>query len=116
VYGDRGTVADYLAAQGLAPYFAMGDRYGVVYERMVDLLDRMAPAESERRAERRAEVDEMDAGSVATSFFDVDATVAEYCRARQLAVPTEIDELIERHLEALNAWLDDVESRLGLGR
>jgi len=67
VYGDRGTVADYLEAQGLAPYFAMGDRYGVVYERMVDLLERMAPAESERRAERRAEIDEMDAGAVASS-------------------------------------------------
>jgi uncharacterized protein len=113
VYGDKGTVADYLAAQGLAPYFAMGDRYGVIYERMVDLLERMAPAESERRAERRAEVDEMDAGSVATSFFDVDATVGEYCRARDLAVPTEIDALIALHLEALGAWLDDIESRLG---
>jgi uncharacterized protein len=113
VYGDKGTVADYLAAQGLAPYFVMGDRYGVIYERMVDLLERMAPAESERRAERRAEVDEMDAGSVATSFFDVDATVGEYCRARDLAVPTEIDALIALHLEALGAWLDDIESRLG---
>jgi hypothetical protein len=55
----------------------------------------------------------MDAGSIATSFFDVDATVAEYCRARDLAVPTEVDALIELHLEALGTWLDDVESRLG---
>ncbi len=112
VYGDRGTVADYLEAQGLAPYFAMGDRYGAVYERMVDLLERMAPAENERRAERRAEVDEMDAGAVASSFFDVDATVADYCRARNLAVPAEIDALIELHIAALNAWLTNLESRL----
>ena len=112
VYGDRGTVADYLEAQGLAPYFAMGDRYGVVYERMVDLLERMAPAESERRAERRAEIDEMDTGAVASSFFDVDATVADYCRARNLAVPTEIDALIDLHIAALNAWLTELESRL----
>jgi len=112
VYGDRGTVADYLEAQGLAPYFAMGDRYGVVYERMVDLLERMASAESERRAERRAEIDEMDTGAVASSFFDVDATVADYCRARNLAVPTEIDALIDLHIAALNAWLTDLESRL----
>jgi uncharacterized protein len=112
VYGDRGTVADYLEAQGLAPYFAMGDRYGTVYERMVDLLERMAPAESARRAERRAEVDEMDAGAIASSFFDVDATVAEYCRARNLAVPDAIDPLIDLHIAALNAWLTDLESRL----
>ena len=113
VYGDKGTVADYLAAQGLAPYFAMGDRYGALYERMVALLERIEPDESERRAERRAEVNEMEAGSVATSFFDVDATVAEYCRAHDLAVPAEIDALIDLHIRAVNAWLDDVELRLG---
>ena len=54
----------------------------------------------------------MDAGAVATSFFDVDATVGEYCRDRSLAVPTEIDALIELHIAALNAWLTDPESRL----
>ncbi|HKA26286.1 MAG TPA: YkgJ family cysteine cluster protein [Gaiellaceae bacterium] len=116
VYGDKGTVADYLAAQGLAPYFAMGDRYGAVYERMVGLLERLAPAESERRAERRAEVDEMDAGAVATSFFDVDATVADYCRVRNLAVPTEVDALIDLHLSAIGAWLDELEARLQQGQ
>ncbi len=112
VYGDEGTVADYLAAQGLAPYFAMGDRYGALYERMVALLERLEPDESERRAERRAEVNEMEAGSVATSFLDVDATVGEYCRAHDLAVPVDIDALIDLHIRAVNAWLDDVESRL----
>jgi Fe-S-cluster containining protein len=113
VYGDKGTVADYLAAQGLAPYFAMGDRYGALYERMVALLERLEPDESERRAERRAEINEMEAGTVATSFFDVDATVGEYCRARNLPVPTEIDELVDFHIRAVNAWLDEFESRLG---
>ena len=90
----------------------MGDRYGAVYERMVELLERLAPAENERRAERRAEVDEMDAGAIATSFFDVDATVADYCRVRNLAVPTEIDALIDFHIRAVGAWLDELESRL----
>ena len=112
VYGDKGTVADYLAAQGLAPYFAMGDRYGELYERMVGLLERLEPDESKRRAERRAEVNEMEAGSVATSFFDVDATVADYCRARNVPIPTEIDELVDFHIRAVNAWLDEVESRI----
>jgi len=91
----------------------MGDRYGALYERMVKLLERLAPAENERRAERRSEVNEMEAGEVATSFFDVDATVGDYCRARNLAVPTEIDELIDFHIRAVGAWLDDLEARLG---
>ena len=116
VYGDKGTVGDYHDAQGLAPYFAMGDRYGVVYDRMVDLLERLAPAESERRAERRAEVDEMDAGAVATSFFDVDATVADYCRARGLTVPTDVAGLIDFHIRAITVWLDELEARLQQGQ
>src|SRR5262249_57864122 len=78
VYGDKGTVADYLAAQGLAPYFAMGDRYGAVYERMVGLLERLAPAESERRAERRARGGAVDAGARAASLLAAGAAVAPH--------------------------------------
>src|SRR6185436_15777906 len=38
VYGTGGTVADYLHAQGLAPFFAMSDRYGALYDRMLEVL------------------------------------------------------------------------------
>jgi Fe-S-cluster containining protein len=111
VYGEAGTVADYLAAQGVAPYFAMGDRYGVVYERMVAVLERLAPDELERRSERRAAIDEMDAGSVASSMMDIDATVGAYCRAQGRPVPAEIEALVDLHLQALGAWLDELEAR-----
>ena len=111
VYGTRGTVDEYLTAQGLAPYFAMSDRYGEVYERMVALLERLAPDEADRRGERRAEIDEMDVGSVASSFMDVDATVRAYCRERLLPVPTDVDALVDAHILALNAWLDEFEAR-----
>jgi hypothetical protein len=116
IYGDRGTVGDYLEAQGVAPYFAMGDRYGVLYERMTALLERAAPEESERRYARRDEMDEMDAGALASSFFDVDATVAAYCRAHGLAVPTDVDALVDLHIRAIDGWLDEVEARLGRSR
>jgi hypothetical protein len=36
-------------------------------------------------------------------------------RARNLAVPREIDALIDLHLKALAAWLDELESRLPPG-
>ena len=109
IYGSDGTVWDYLAAQGVEPYFAAGDRYGDLYDRMVGLLERLAPEEAERRSDRRAEVDEMDAGSVASSFMDVDATVAAYCREHDLPVPTEIDAVVELHVQAINAWLDTLD-------
>jgi hypothetical protein len=105
-------VDDFLASQGLPPYFAMGDRYGELYDRMVAVTERLDPAEdSERRAARRAEIDELAPGTLATALFDVDATVGAYCRERALAVPTDIDALVDLHLKALGAWLDALEAR-----
>ena len=113
VYGTRGAVHDYLTAQGAAPYFAMGDRYGELYERMVAVLTRLAPDEAERIGERRSEIDEMDVGSLASTFADVDATVAAYCREHSLAVPTDVDALVELHIRAVDAWLGALETGAG---
>jgi Fe-S-cluster containining protein len=112
VYGTNGTVNDFLTAQGLPPYFAMGDRYGELYDRMVAIMERLDPTEDmERRAERRAEIDELDAGTMATAWLDIDATVGAYCRERGLTVPTDIDALVDLHLKAVGAWLDTLEGR-----
>jgi hypothetical protein len=90
----------------------MADRYGDLYDRMVAIMERMDPGEDvDRRAERRAEIDELDAGTLATAWFDVDATVDDYCRTRGLAVPTGINDLIDLHLRAVSAWLDELEQR-----
>lgn len=88
----------------------MADRYGELYDRMVAVMERLDPDEGlERRAERRAEIDELEAGTLATAWFDVDATVATYCRDRSLPVPTGIEALVDLHLKAVDAWLDTLE-------
>ena len=113
IYGTHGTVEDYLTSQGLAPYFAMADRYGALYDRMVAVMERLDPGEDiDRRSERRAEIDELDPGTLATSWFDLDVTVAAYCRDRGLPIPTEVDALVDLHLKAIGAWLDTVEAQL----
>ena len=113
LYGTRGTVDDYLTSQGLAPYFAMSERYGELYDRMVAIMERLDPDEdTDRRTERRADVDEMDAGTLATQWFDIDAAVGAYCRERGLSVPAEIDALVDLHLAAVGAWLDALEAQL----
>ena len=112
LYGTRGTVDDYLTSQGLGPYFAMAERYGDLYDRMVAVMESLDPGEDmDRRAERRAEIDELDAGTLATALFDIDATVATYCRQRSLPVPQDIDALVELHIQAVGAWLDEVEAK-----
>jgi uncharacterized protein len=111
IYGTRGTVDDFLTAQGVPPYFAMGDRYGDLYDRMVAVMERFDPAEDvERRAERRAEIDELDAGTMATTWFDIDATVATYCSERGLTVPSDVDALVDLHIQAIDAWLGALEA------
>jgi hypothetical protein len=64
----------------------------------------------DRRAERRAEIDELDAGTLATALFDIDATVATYCRQRSLPVPQDVDALVELHIQAVGAWLESLEA------
>jgi hypothetical protein len=46
------------------------------------------------------------AGTLAAAWFDVDATVATYCRERSLPVPTDIEALVDLHVKAVDAWLD----------
>jgi len=43
IYGTSATLADYVGQQGVAPFFDMGDRYGAVYQRMIDVLESSMP-------------------------------------------------------------------------
>lgn len=113
IYGTRGTVDEFLTLQGLPQYFALADRYGAIYDRMVEVLERFTPEEDvDRRAERRAEIDEMAAGTLATTWFDVDAIVINYCREHTMPVPADVDALVDLHLAALGRWLDWLEGQL----
>jgi hypothetical protein len=49
---------------------------------------------------------------MASAWLDVDASVGAYCRERALAVPVDVDALVDVHLKALGAWLDALEARL----
>jgi hypothetical protein len=49
---------------------------------------------------------------MASAWLDVDASVGASCRERALAVPVDVDALVDVHLKALGAWLDALEARL----
>jgi Fe-S-cluster containining protein len=76
VYGKSGTVQDYLDQQQLAPFFQISERDGRLYQRMVALLQQLDPKELDRRSERRAAVDEVSPGTLASQWIDIDATLA----------------------------------------
>jgi hypothetical protein len=52
----------------------------------------------------------MDEGTIASRLSDVDDTVRSFCEQRGLPIPDEIDALVELHIRAVNAWLDEVEA------
>jgi Fe-S-cluster containining protein len=105
VYGTGGTVGDYLDNQGVAPFFEMGERYGAVYQRMVDRLESLEPEEIDRRPSRRNDVDETESGLAASPWIDIDKTVAEFCKANQRPVPDVIEGTIAIHIEAIDSWI-----------
>jgi Fe-S-cluster containining protein len=105
VYGASGTVGHYLGQQGVAPFFEMGDRYGAVYQRMVDRLESLDPGELERRPSRRNDVDETDAGVAASPWIDIDQAIAEFCKTNGRPMPADIEGAVAMHIEALDAWI-----------
>jgi uncharacterized protein len=105
IYGTGATVADYLDRQGVAPFFEMGDRYGSVYWRMVDVLGSLDPDELERRPDRRKDVEETASGAAASPWIDIDRTVAGYCKTNRRAVPDDIESTVAIHIEAIESWV-----------
>ncbi len=119
-FGTDGSVAGFLASQGVAPYFEWARRYGEVYRRMLALLDRLGvEGKVEERDEGPGPVvpggpAAPEAGAEPLSAWqDIDASFAAYCEAKGLAAPRGIAESIGLHLRAMGEWLDDLEARAG---
>jgi Fe-S-cluster containining protein len=105
VYGKSGTVQDYLDHQQLAPFFEMSERYGKLYQRMIDMLEKLDSDELDRRPERRAAIDELPAGTLASVWVDIDATIAASGPPRNEDL-VGIDESVDYHIKAIEVWID----------
>lgn len=90
IYSTDGTVADYLEAQGTAPYERAAQRYAEVLWRLNAAL----------------EMDGPDPGEP-PPIADVDAAVDADCKDRDVPVPDDLEARIDLHLELLHRWLDD---------
>jgi len=135
-FGTDGTVAAFLESQGVAPYFEWSDRYGRLYHRMMGLLERRGVEGKIEAVEGGAEEGGTQGAGVAegdttrtgtdstgipsgqaadasplSTWQDIDASLAEYCAAKGLAVPEGIEAAIDLHLEAIEGWLDELEAR-----
>jgi hypothetical protein len=105
IYGKAGTIADFIEQQGIEPYIDAGMRYVEVYWRMVAALERLAPAEIEKEASRRAEVDATAPGLAASPWLDADCAVADYCKAQGRPLPDTLEATVALHIEAIESWI-----------
>ena len=120
--GRAGTIETFLESQGVGPYLGWSRRYGELYQHMLRLLDRL---DIQGKVNATAADGSEAAGSAASGsaepepdreplsrWQDIDASLAEYCAARGLTVPVEIDDAIALHIRALEEWLDDLQCRI----
>jgi Fe-S-cluster containining protein len=105
-YGTRGTVQDFLSAQGAEPFIDAVDRY-------VALISRTAPRmiTAIRDNDLRDDVKQLLEGiprcesRETPSWLDMDRAVTRYCEARHRPVPGDIETKMELHLLAIEDWI-----------
>ena len=93
-FGDKGTIADFLAGQGTEPYFAAAELYLYLYSKMSDIFERIEAGELS--ADHLPDED----------WLDVEGVVARHCAAQGLRVPANADETARLHVEIVSGWLD----------
>jgi len=123
-FGREGTIGTFLESQGVGPYLEWSRRYGELFRRMVELLDRLdvhgkvdtaaagGPGKAGPARPDTATPEQGPDREPLSSWQDIDASLAEYCAAQRLAVPAEIDDAIALHIRALGEWLSDLESQM----
>lgn len=103
--GRDGTVAEFLESQGVGPYIEWSRRYSDIYRRMIELMSRAEPGpDIENTAAQEVE----DANPLLSPWLDIDASLADYCAARGLTAPVDIDAAIDLHIRAMEEWLDSL--------
>lgn len=116
-FGTDGTIADFLESQGVAPCIEWSVRYGELYRRMLGLLERLdveVKIEASAAGGGSEGAGPADGGAnraPISPWQDVDASLADYCAARGIAVPEGIEDAIALHVRAMSEWLDDLEAR-----
>jgi len=113
--GRNGTVDSFLAGQDVLPFWRFNNRYEIITKKMIRILGRIAA--KSKRLGQGGKVGPQKASNLSkplklppllSPWFDVDASVAEYCRKRRRKVPDDIEKELALHIEAMNAWLKEL--------
>jgi len=107
VYGQEGTVNDFLIVQGVLSFLAVRDRYLSVVYRLLDILAQdVKDNEDAFEVAKAGFSDEVSIQQAIENWLDLDVVVARHCQAHHLDEPTELEERLELYLEAMEVWIN----------
>ena len=99
-YGTDGTISRFLEHQGVAPYIAASDRYYTVLIKLARAFDEL---KHESTMARRSDATNLETAEA--EFIDVDAAVGADCHLTGEPFPSNVESLIDRHLQLLERWV-----------
>jgi Fe-S-cluster containining protein len=112
IYGDDGTVGDFITAQGVAPYLAAADRYYAVFTRLVVSRDDAGTDDIARGPRESALGQPLVPALGARGFIDADLAVQDDAARGGAPVPSGIESLVERHLALIGHWAERMRSEI----
>ena len=99
-YGKDGTISQFLERQGVAPYLAASDRYYAVLIKLSRAFDEL---KDESTIAGLSDATNLE--SVGAEFIDVDAAVGAPSQLTGEPFPSNVESLIDRHLQLLERWV-----------
>jgi hypothetical protein len=108
-YGLNGTVEEFLAGQGTAPFIDAVDRYVEVVGRMSAVLGARIQSDAGLDEQVRNAVSGVLAGDAqdGSDWIDMDAVVEEYCRRQGTTVPPDVPTKMAIHIQAIEERLQN---------
>lgn len=109
-YGTSGTVGEFLARQGAAPFIESVDRYVDVVGRMTAVLARAVQTDTELRHDIERVTGQI--ASVETEmlseWIDMDCTVSNYCARHDAPIPATLEGKMAVHIRAIDEWIESI--------
>jgi Fe-S-cluster containining protein len=102
IYGEDGTVQDFLDSQDVAAYMQAADHYLQLFYRLFD------------RMWADPDMPEQDAGTTTSDrppqalaqWLDMDTAIANYCQVQDLAVPDDLEQRMQLHIRSIEDLLE----------
>ena len=105
IYGESGTIADFLAGQNITDFVAAADEYLALFYRMYDALqkgDMAGQASDDTPADASSPIP-LD---ITQEWLDLDAAIKRYCTERKIIEPSELSERLKLHITIIDSKLE----------